>query len=238
MAETGIGIPILDQFGDGPYHDAMQSLPARPSERADARANRARVLQAARELLREQGLAAEMKELAERADVGVGTIYRNFPSKADLVLAILKDVLATSFAEVATAEAMADPLEGLRHLLRCELALVEQYGWLFEALLSGQIPPRCRAAIREEMEAHHFAQRFERLLRRAVLAGKLREDLDVPVAAAMLTGTTNPMNRGAIQGRVPLQLADAILAALLRGAAPGERPAEERKGDAVQARRG
>ena len=203
----------------------------RISERADARANRARVLEAAREAFRERGVAAEIKDLAERAEVGVGTIYRNFPGgKDDLVLAILKDLLATSFREVREAEAMADPVDGLRYLLERELTRVEQYGWLFEAMLSGQIPPRSHAAAHEEMEAHQFGRRFQRLVTRAVEAGKLCSDLDVVVTAAMLTGTTSPMNRWALPGRKPEELADTILAALLRGAA-----AKDGKGEAVKA---
>ena len=70
-----------------------------PSERADARANRARLVEAARAVFSERGLAAEMKEIAERAGVGVGTIYRNFPSKEDLIVAIMRDALATAMQE-------------------------------------------------------------------------------------------------------------------------------------------
>src|SRR3989304_6115698 len=126
----------------------------RISERADARAHRARVLEAAREAFREHGVAAEIKDLAERAEVGVGTIYRNFPGgKEDLVLAILKDLLAVSLDDVREAEAMADPVAGLRYLLERELTRVEQYGWLFVGLLSGQIPPRRPAVMRGGMEA-------------------------------------------------------------------------------------
>jgi len=193
-------------------------------ERADARANRARVLVAAREAFREHGVAAEIKDLAERAEVGVGTIYRNFPGgKEDLVLAILKDLLAVSLDDVREAEAMADPVAGLRYLLERELTRVEQYGWLFEALLSGQIPPRCRAVMREDMEAHQFGLRFERLVACAVQRGRLRPDLDVAAASAMLNGTTSPMNRFALPDRTPQGLAEATLEVFLRGAAVPKR---------------
>lgn len=190
-------------------------------ERADARANRERLLAAAREAFRERGVAAEIKDLACRAELGIGTIYRNFPGgKEDIVLAVLKDIMATSLNDVRDAEAMADPLDGLSWLLERELTHVEEYGWLFEALLSGQIPPRCRAAVREEMEVHNFGGRYQRLLRRAVAAGRLRADLDVEAAAAVLSGVASPANRFALPKRAPGELAQAMLALLLRGVAP------------------
>jgi AcrR family transcriptional regulator len=213
----------------------MKDVILRVSDRADARANRARVLEAAREAFREHGIAAEMKDLADRADVGVGTIYRNFPSKEDLILALLKDVLAATLADIATAHAAADPIQGLRYLLRREAAGVQAHGWLFEGLLSGQIPPRCRAVIRAELEEHDFARRYLLLVQRAVVCGRLRPDLDIEVAAATLSGTLSPMNRDALPDRKPEDIADAVLAEFLRGAAPPMKKKVLLKGEAVTA---
>jgi AcrR family transcriptional regulator len=191
----------------------------RPPERADARANRARLVEAARAVFSERGLAAEMKEIAERAGVGVGTIYRNFPSKEDLVLAIMRDALAAAIAEARVAEALDDPIDGLRALLASALAMIGRYGWLVEAVLGGHLPPNPQ--MRAEIGSYEHLSRFERLLQRAVGQGRLRADLDIPVAATMLTGTITPWNyRRFLAGRTPEQAAEAVMTSFLRGAAP------------------
>ena len=191
----------------------------RPSERADARANRARLVEAARAVFSERGLAAEMKEIAERAGVGVGTIYRNFPSKEDLILAIMRDALAVATAEAAVAEAIDDPIDGLRALLAIAFAMIERHGWLVEAVLEGRFLPNPQ--VRAEPEHYEHLARFQRLIQRAVAQGRLRADLDVAVASAMLTGTTTPWGyRRFLAGLTPEQAADAILTLFLRGAAP------------------
>jgi AcrR family transcriptional regulator len=189
----------------------------RSHERADARANRARLVEAARAVFSERGLAAEMKEIAERAGVGVGTIYRNFPSKDDLILAIMRDALATGIQEAQLAEAMDDPIDALRALLASGLAMIERYGWLVEAILSGQFRPNRQ--MKAEPEHHEFLRRFERPIQRAVDQGRLRADLNVPVAAAMLAGTITPWSHQyLLAGRTPEQAAETIMASFLRGA--------------------
>ena len=72
-----------------PRGDKMVYAP----ERADARANRQRILDAALLLIAERGAGAEIKEVAERAGVGVGTIYRNFATKDDLIRGIIEEML-------------------------------------------------------------------------------------------------------------------------------------------------
>jgi AcrR family transcriptional regulator len=59
--------------------------------RADARRNRAKVLEAARESFAEEGLDAQVPAIARRAGVGIGTVYRHFPTKDALVAALAED---------------------------------------------------------------------------------------------------------------------------------------------------
>lgn len=75
--------------------------------RADARRNRARVIEVARAVFSERGPEARMEEIAERAGVGVGTVYRNFPSKE----ALLAEVVARSIRKIAEAarDSLAEP---------------------------------------------------------------------------------------------------------------------------------
>lgn len=67
---------------------APATKPAPRSQRADAVRNRERVLEAAREVMGAKGIEAQMDEIARAAGVGVGTVYRHFPTKDDLVVAL------------------------------------------------------------------------------------------------------------------------------------------------------
>ena len=69
---------------------------ARPL-RADARRNREKVIAAARAAFAEQGREAQMDDVARRAEVGVGTVYRHFPTKEALLEALIED----TFAQIA-----------------------------------------------------------------------------------------------------------------------------------------
>jgi AcrR family transcriptional regulator len=68
----------------------MSTIESRPL-RADARRNRAKIVEAARATFAEYGLETQMDEIARRAGVGVGTLYRHFPTKRALVRAIVQD---------------------------------------------------------------------------------------------------------------------------------------------------
>lgn len=63
-----------------------------PPLRADARRNRARILAAAVEVFDEHGTSASTEEVARRAGVAIGTVFRHFPTKDDLLAAIMKDL--------------------------------------------------------------------------------------------------------------------------------------------------
>jgi AcrR family transcriptional regulator len=82
--------------------------------RSDARENRARVLAAAREALAADG-STSMNQIAQRAGVGAGTLYRNFPTRESLVLAVYQDEVARIIATVPDLLAQMPPLEALRH---------------------------------------------------------------------------------------------------------------------------
>src|SRR3954453_17400464 len=75
--------------------------------RVDAERNRQRVVAAAREAFAEFGLDVPLEDIARRAGVGVGTLYRRYPTRADLVAAAFEAKM-TAYAEAAR-EALADP---------------------------------------------------------------------------------------------------------------------------------
>ena len=82
--------------------------------RSDARENRARILAAAREALAADG-STSMNQIAQRAGGGAGTLYRNFPTRESLVLAVYQDEVARIIGTVPDLLARMPPLEALRH---------------------------------------------------------------------------------------------------------------------------
>src|SRR5512144_1721784 len=96
---------------------SVEELAAR-RERKDAQRNLERVLQAAHELFAERGADVTMEEVARRAGVGVGTIYRRFPSKEHLFAAVSHAACADMrHCLVEAAQAEHDPLLKLRALV-------------------------------------------------------------------------------------------------------------------------
>src|ERR1700755_1566355 len=89
-----------------------QALPQRP-KRADARRNSAKVVPAARDAFAEGGESTSLEEIARRAGVGIGTLYRNFPNRQALLEALyLREVEEVRRAG-AKLEDSADPWEAL-----------------------------------------------------------------------------------------------------------------------------
>ncbi len=79
----------------------------------DARRNRARILTAAAEVFAEQGTSASTEEVARRAGVAIGTVFRHFPAKDDLLRAIMKDLLQQLTGQVELLAVEGDPATAL-----------------------------------------------------------------------------------------------------------------------------
>ncbi|MEV6017100.1 MULTISPECIES: helix-turn-helix domain-containing protein [unclassified Streptomyces] len=91
--------------------------------RADARDNRARILDAARTVFGEEGLGAPMRAVARHADLAPATLYRHFPTKQALIAQTFAEQRRACHAAVRDALAHADPWYGFRSLIEriCEL---------------------------------------------------------------------------------------------------------------------
>jgi AcrR family transcriptional regulator len=147
--------------------------------RRDARENRERLLAAARECFAAHGVEAPVEEIARRAGVGMGTLYRRFPTKADLIDAVLADGLDayTQLAQECLAE--DDPWVGFCGFL--ERALEEHAGniALKDVLASGDHGAAGVEAARERLRPL-----VAQLVARAQEAGALRADFsprDMPL---------------------------------------------------------
>jgi AcrR family transcriptional regulator len=158
--------------------------PARPL-RADAARNRARVLEVAYDTFAAEGLAVPIDEIARRAGVGAGTVYRHFPTKEDLYKAVIEDRINRIVDDGRALLASGHPGEALFTFLR---SMVLQWGatdrGLADALAGFGID--VKDAVPEAEEA--FLGLLGDLLRAAQTAGMVRRDVDVPNVKAIVVG--------------------------------------------------
>jgi AcrR family transcriptional regulator len=94
----------------------MSTPATRRKPRHDAERNRARVLEAARALFAEHGYDVQMSEVARAAEVGIGTLYRHFPTRQALIEAAA-DSRAAEILAFARAECLTDPSQGIARFL-------------------------------------------------------------------------------------------------------------------------
>ena len=139
------------------------------SERKDARANHERILQAAREECALRGTSIEMKDVAARAGVGVGTLYRHFESRERLIAAVIADARRSLLERTSAAVASASPVDAFRAIIRMGAETHERYGALHEV------------AVPDDAEKAQFFLLFEGLIRRAIDEAVFRPDLDARV---------------------------------------------------------
>ena len=146
--------------------------------RADAQRNLVRVLDAAREVFAEQGIDAPVTEIADRAGVGVGTIFRRFPTKDDLLVAVVEQRTQQLIEAADLALESPDPGAALRGFMETATAMqISDVCWceagadLFE-----------REGIRELTDV--LVGKIGELLTSAQTAGQIRSDvraLDISV---------------------------------------------------------
>jgi AcrR family transcriptional regulator len=144
--------------------------------RADARRNRERILEAARESFAESGLDAQMEDLARRAGVGVGTVYRHFPTKEALVGALVDDYFASLDGEARRALKVGDEWEAFAGYMWRAAELLGRNRALSQVTADGQMRDAARRAGLDETVGE--------LIARAQRAGVLRADVgidDVPM---------------------------------------------------------
>lgn len=143
--------------------------------RADARRNRDGILDAAGDLFAERGDAVQMDHIAERAGLGVGTVYRHFSDKQALLAAIIGRRFEAMTESARAADDSKEPWAAFVGLLRAYLESVQADAGFRVALLGPQEPTWSRIAA----EKTDFGAIIERVVDRAVAAGCLRADFTV-----------------------------------------------------------
>jgi AcrR family transcriptional regulator len=152
--------------------------------RKDAERNRRRILDAAREVFAEHGLDAGLDQIARHAGLGVGTVYRRFPDKDQLIDALFEERIGSIVALAEEAAAHEDPWDGLVFFFDRSLAEQATDRGLKQLLLSSR-----RGCAQVSAGRERIAPPLARLVARAHAAGALREDVqvqDIPMITLML----------------------------------------------------
>ncbi len=191
---------------DTPTETTVPPIPAIPgvrSQRADARRNREAILAAARGLFAEHGYDAQMDDIARAAGVGVGTVYRHFPTKEDLLEALMARRFEKLTVRCAEAVAAADggdegdAWKAFRDFILFSAELQSGDRALSEAMAARSEKMSCCA------EDSGLVGQLDLLVTKAKRAGVLRKDFrneDVPamvcsIGAVAIASSERPRMR-------------------------------------------
>jgi AcrR family transcriptional regulator len=152
--------------------------------RADARRNRAKVLDAAEGVFARVGLGAPMEDVAKAAGVGVGTIYRHFPTKELLIEAIVERRFHRLADEAEAQLTASDPGTAFYDLFaRLVAEAAHKRAFAEELARTGRDAKAVTAGAGDRLQAA-----FRSLLERATAAGAVRADVDAGQAVGLLAG--------------------------------------------------
>ncbi|MEV6105397.1 helix-turn-helix domain-containing protein [Streptomyces sp. NPDC051940] len=186
----------------------------------EADRNDERVLRAAREVFAELGWNAPVSEIARRAGVGMGSLYRRYPAKEDLAQALRVESMneLTDLARTAMAD-HADPWTALTAFLRAAMSTPITSSLL--ALIGGRLPAT------DEVDAadDRLRRALDDLVQAAHRSGKLRPDFssaDIPLLLNHLNVRLPTSSERAIE--LKLRYLDLLVAGLHTPAQPDEQP--------------
>ena len=169
--------------------------------RADARRNRERILEAARTACAAHGAHVQMDDVARSAGVGVGTVYRHFPTKDALIEALVAEKLRVTTENIRAALEIEDPWEGFCAALRTNAEVMAADAGLRDALI--RLGPFVRDPDEERAALHAVATE---IVRRAQDAGELRDDVTADDIGALMAGLCTTMAHPELNWRRHLEL--------------------------------
>ncbi|MDQ0936756.1 TetR/AcrR family transcriptional regulator [Streptomyces turgidiscabies] len=193
--------------------DATTATAAGRPMRADARRNYVRLLTAAKAAFAEHGTDASLDDIARRAEVGIGTLYRHFPSRQELLEAVFHDSIE-GLCEQATA-LLDDPVPGdaMMNWLRAVAEHATTYRGLAGSLMSTRLgdeagpPPDCHVRMLSAGDA---------LLGRAQRSHAIRPDVQISELLRLANGVAFASRLGAED----TDQVDRLLELVLRGLVP------------------
>jgi AcrR family transcriptional regulator len=176
--------------------------------RSDAAANRDRLIEAARSAFAELGPDVKVEEVARRAGVGVGTLYRRFPSKEELVRAILEERVAELLELLRATSADTEPLAALGVFLEATVRVqAEDRGVLrlMAQSLGAEAYPANIETVYDEVWS---------LVQRGQSSGRIRTDVgrdDVPALLRMVNAAVGPAHTGCAEVDAALRCSALLL---------------------------
>ena len=165
---------------------ATTEIPQR-TQRVDARRNRERVIEAARLELAERGLDVQMEDVARRAGVGVGTLYRHFDTKEALVDAALVARFEEALDGMHDAEQLDDAWEGVLLALRAAAEMNARDRGFCGTIGTQQLP--LTGSVRTVLD--ELLRGWARLIARAQKQGAMRRDVSASDIPALMCALAN-----------------------------------------------
>lgn len=190
--------------------------PAGRRPRADARRNRAKLLDTAKAIFAEKGSAAGLEEIARAAGVGIGTLYRHFPTRDALVEAVYRNETAQLAQAAERLAATHRPKDALRQwmlLFVDHMAAKRGMAEALNALVGG--PSGLYAATGAQVK-----QAMTLLTDRAVAAGDIRLDMD-PIDLLRAVAGVASLEPGPDWRQAAERLVDVLIAGLERAGSAG-----------------
>jgi AcrR family transcriptional regulator len=155
--------------------------------RADAQRNRERILEAATTLMATHGIDVSIDAIADLAQVGVGTLYRNFPTKGALFEALL---MARISPLVAEARAAADADDAADAFITFVRRLSDEFAD-FRALADAMAASGVDLSVTKQAISGELIEAVSVLLQRAQDAGRIRPDVTITDVSAMMAGLSH-----------------------------------------------
>ena len=191
---------------------------AEPRLRADARRNRERVLVAARKLFAQHGKDAQMEDIARAAKVGVGTVYRHFPTKDDLVEALADERFQRLEEKARECLELDSPWESFSDFMRYSAEVQAEDRALSEVMADR--PEMMRGAA----TASGLWEPMSALVARAQEAGEMRPDVIVEDVPTLICGIGRATQPAGVPSAINWERLLAIMLDGLRAPAKSELP--------------
>jgi AcrR family transcriptional regulator len=155
--------------------------------RADARRNRARILEVARSVFAEKGMSVPVDEVAQRAGVGIGTVYRHFPTKEDLFKAVIVSHKQQLIEEAKALAEKADAGQAFFHFFSRVVEEGDVSKAFADALAGAGLDTEDIHCLFAEI-SQEFRSALGLLLSRAQQRGKVRSDVTITDVTALMFG--------------------------------------------------